>query len=404
MGSRQGLVEIFSTFLQFDGDAFSRWVSVPQLRRSMQKCLEQSSEQESEIFWVMYWHRIWQVQASSLATAHLAAYLQEVCYWAAKKMQMNVSGQHSVADFFQTAISRIDKVLKGFNPQFSSNLKVYAEYAFNNLIKDLLRKHQETDICSDWGLLHKLSQKRLVKSLQQAGYNSEIIGRYVLAWNCFIQLYAPNNTATADKLEKPDNATLYAIAQLYNNERLSRLSSSSPACTPKILETWLLTCATAVRSFQYPTSVSIDTPIPGQETGELLDHLTGNFQESIINEIIAQEEAESIAARSTEINTVLKDTLSRLDNEDRALLQAYYSQGLTQQQIAQARGVKQYTVSRQLTKVKRTLLLALARWSAKILHIPLTSDVINNMSNALEEWLNLYYRDPSLSYPVEPLQ
>ncbi|GAB1541273.1 sigma-70 family RNA polymerase sigma factor [Scytonema sp. NUACC21] len=397
MHSRQGIIEIFSTFLQFDRDAFSRWVSVPKLRRSMQNCLEQSSQQASETYWAIYWHRIWLLQASSLATAHLTAYLQEVCYWVAKKIKMNVSSQHSVADFFQTAISHIDKVLKGFNPQFSSNLKVYAEYAFKNLIKDLLRKHQETDICSDWGLLHKLSQKRLVKSLQQAGYNEQTIARYVLAWNCFVQLYAPDNTATAYKLDKPDNATLQAIAQLYNRERLSRLSFSSPACTPELLESWLLACATAVRSFQYPTLVSIDTPIPGQETGEFFDRLTGNSQESALNEIIVQEEAESIATRNIEINTVLKDALAKLDTEDQALLQAYYRQRLTQQQIAQERGVKQYTVSRHLGRVKRTLLLSLAQWSENILHTPLTSDVINSMSNALEEWLNVYYHHPSLS-------
>ncbi|MEH2053558.1 MAG: DUF1822 family protein [Nostoc sp.] len=152
----------------------------------MQNSLEQSSEQESEIFWAIYWHRIWQVQASPIAVAHIAAYLQEVCYWVARKMKMNVAGQHSVGDFFQTAIARVDKVIKGFNPQLGSNLKIYAEYTFSNLIKDLLRKRQEVDICTDWGLLHKLSQKRLVESLKQAGYPSQIIERYVLAWSCFL--------------------------------------------------------------------------------------------------------------------------------------------------------------------------------------------------------------------------
>ncbi|BAY48631.1 hypothetical protein SAMD00079811_62570 [Scytonema sp. HK-05] len=404
MRSRQGIVEIFSTFVQFDADAFSRWVTDPKLRRSMHNCVERSLEEESETFWAIYWHRIWEIQASPLAAAHITAYLQEVCYWVAKKMKMNTPGQHSVADFFQTAIARIDKVLRGFNPQLNSNLKIYAEYAFSNLIKDVLRKRQEVDMCTEWGLLHKLSQKRLVESLRQAGYNSETIARYILAWRCFLQLYVPTDAATAHKLVKPDNARLQAIAQLYNTERLSQLSCPSPVSTPESLESWLLACAKAVRSFQYPTSVSIDTPIPGQETGELLDRLTGNFQESLLNEIIAQEEAETIAARSTEINVVLSNALAKLDTKEQALLEAYYKQELTQQQIAQQLGVKQYTVSRQLTKLKRTLLLALTQWSQQKLHTSLTSNVIDSMSNSLEEWLLVHYRHPVLSSSVESLK
>lgn len=392
MRTRQSIIEIFTTFVQFEGDVFSRWITDPKLRRSMQNCLSKSSQLESEAFWAIYWHRIWQVQASKLAAAHIIAYLQEICYWVARKMKMNLPGQHSVAEFFQTAISRSDKVLRGFNPQVSSNLKSYAEYTFSNLIKDLLRQRQEADVCTDWGLLHKISQKRLVESLRGLGLNSQTIARHVLAWNCFRELYAPNDAATAHKLIKPDNEALQAIAQLYNTERLSLLSSPSPVCTPQSLETSLLFCVKAVRSFLYPTTVSVNTSISGQDTSELLDHLTGNFQESVLTEIIAQEEAETIAAQSTQIKEVLIAAINKLDTEASALLQAYYKHKLTQQQIAQQLGVKQYTVSRQLTRVKRTLLLVLAQWSEQKLHNSLQSDVIDSMSNSLEEWLNLYYR------------
>ncbi|MBW4605024.1 MAG: sigma-70 family RNA polymerase sigma factor [Calothrix sp. FI2-JRJ7] len=405
MRSRQDVVEMFSTFVQFNGDAFSHWLTDPKLRRSMQNCIKQSDVEKSETFWAIYWHRIWQLQASPLAGAHITAYLQEVCYWVAKKMKMNLSEQYSVADFFQTAIARLDKVLRGFNPQLSSNLKIYAEYAFKNLIKDVLRKRQEVNICTEWGLLHKLSQKLLVKSLQQAGHKSETIARYVLAWNCFLQIYVPNDAKNAHKLLSPDHVTLQTIAQLYNTERLSQLSSPSPVCTPESLETWLLACAKAVRSFKYPTSVSIDTPVSEQEdTGELLDHLVGNFQDSLLNQIIAEEEAKTITEQSIQINAVLNNALAKINSEYQALLQAYYGQELTQQEIAQQLGVKQYTVSRQLTKIKRTLLLALGQWSAETLHIPLTSNVIDSMSNSLEEWLVVHYRHPVLSSSVESLK
>lgn len=400
MYSRQHIIEIFSTFVLFKGDVFDRWITDSKLRRSMQNCLEQSSFQESETFWAIYWHRIWQTQASPIAVAHITAYLQEVCYWVARKMKMNVLSQHSIADFFQTAIARIDKVLRGFNPQLSSNLKIYAEFTFSNLIKDLLRQQQEVDICSDWGLLHKISQKRLVESLKQGGYPSQIIARYVLAWNCFLQVYAPNNAANAHKLSKPDNTTLQAIAKLYNTERLSQ-PSSHPACTPENMESWLIASAKAVRFYEYPASVSLDVPLPGQETGELLDRLTNDFQESVLNEAIIQEEREHLTQRTTEINRILSDALEKLDTAAQTLLQTYYKQGLTQQDIALQLGIKQYTVSRQLTKIKKTLLMELAQWSQKTLHISVTSDVIDSMSNSLEEWLIAHYRPIILSSPVE---
>ncbi len=54
-----------------------------------------------------------------------------------------------------------------------------------SIIKDTLRQRQEADICTDWALLHKLSRKRLLESLQNAGFKSPTIESYILAWECF---------------------------------------------------------------------------------------------------------------------------------------------------------------------------------------------------------------------------
>ncbi len=393
MRTRQGLLEIFSTFLQFQTDAFGGWVTDPKLRRSMQTCL-QHSQDEYEVFWVLYWYRIWQAQTSALATAHLTAYLQEVCYWTARKLTLKLTGNHSIADFFQTAIARTDKVLKNFNPQLSSSLKSYAELVLGGVIKDWVQKQQEAGICTDWSLLHRTSQKRLVEALQFAGEGRETIERYVLAWNSFKELYAPGATQTASKLRQPDNSAWQAIAQTYKAERLTQLSISSPIASPELLEKWLLTCAKAVRAFLYPTQVSIYTPILGQETGELLDRLPGSIQDSLLSEAIAQEEAEIREDQNTQVNQILTQALTQLGVEAQTVLQNYYQQGLTQQQIACQLGVKQYTVSRQISRLKQTLLLTLAQWSQKTLHISLTSQVLDSMSNALEEWLTAHYCSP----------
>jgi len=63
--------------------------------------------------------------------------------------------------------------------------------------------------------------------------------------------------------------------------------------------------------------------------------------------------------------------------------------GLTQQQIALQLQMKQYTVSRRLTKSRETL-QALAQWSQQTLHISLSSNVLKNISAVLELLQNYY--------------
>ncbi|NJR65573.1 MAG: sigma-70 family RNA polymerase sigma factor [Leptolyngbyaceae cyanobacterium CRU_2_3] len=390
MRTRQGLLENFSTFLQFQGDSFGGWVIDPKLRRSMQTCLSQSPQEESEIFWVLYWHRLWQTPARLLASAHMTAYLQEVCYWVSRKLALKLTGHHSTADFFQTASASIDKVLKNFNPQLGSSLKSYAELVLSGVIKNQVEKQQEVKLCNDWSLLHKTSHKRLVEALQFSGESHEAIARYILAWNCFKALYAPSKVQATYRLGKPNPETWQAIAQAYNTEQLSQFSSMQ-ASSPESLERWLSACAKAVRVFLYPTTISIYTPILGQETGELLDQLSGNLHESLLAAAIATEELEIRKTQSAQINQFLITALTQLDPQAQTLLQLYYQQGLTQQQIAERLGVKQYVISRQLNRLRKTLLLTLAEWSQKNLHISLTSPVLDSMSNILEEWLTHHF-------------
>lgn len=400
MRTRQGLLELFSTFLQFQADDFSGWITDPKLRRSMQACLQHFPEEASETFWALYWHRLWQTHASSLAAGHLTAYLQEVCYWTARKFALRLNGNHSIADFFQTAIARTDKVLKHYNPQFNSSLKSYAELVLSGVIKNQIEQQHEVEICTDWSLLHKTSHKRLVEALRFAGENPDAIARYLLAWNCLKQLYAPNASETVHRLTKPSPETWQAIAQLYNQEQLSQLGLTQP-CNSDLLEKRLLFCAKAVRMFLYPGEISIYTPISGQTTGELLDYLPGSVQDSLLVEAIAQEERATRETQNLQINQVITTAVSKLDTNAQTLLHLYYQKGLTQQQIAQQLGVKQYSISRQLQRLRKPLLLALAQWSQQTLHISLSAAVLDSMSQTLEEWLHAYYH-PSAVDVTEP--
>ena len=396
MQTRHGIVEIFSTFVQFEVDQFRGWITDPKLRRSMKQCLEHSPTQDSDSLWALYWYKVWETQSSPVALAHISAYLQEVCYWSARKFALNFPTQLSVADCFQIAIAHLTRILKTFNPQCSSHLKSYAELAFKRIIRDELRLHRETDICSDWALLHKISRKRLMKSLRNMGFSTQNIEIYVLAWECFKELYTGNNTKIR-QLTKPDAGTWEAITNLYNAERLSRLSSPTSAVNQQTIEKWLLSSAKAARSFLYPQIVSADSPLKEGGDDNLLDILPGDVQTSLLTEIIEQEEAANIRNQQTQLNQVLQQKIITLDAESQQLLQVYYSHQLTQKEIAAQLDIQQYTVSRRLTRIKKSLLLTLTQWSQNTLHISLKSDVIDAINTSLEEWLKFHYSQDKIS-------
>ena len=387
---RQEIVEIFSTFVQFDSERFSRWSTDSHLRQSMRCCLSKEfPKKTSDNFWALYWYKTWQTHPTSLARGHLSAYLQEVCYWAAQKTAADfASTQYSLSDRFQAAIASTDKVLKGFDPDQGFRVKNYASMVFSNQVRVFLRQRQEVDICSDWGLLRKISQKRLVEALQTAGRTVEI-RHYILAWDCLKTIHVPTQASSTRKLSKPDQETWGAIAQLYNSERLSQLQPPVPEGSPEQLEQWLLACAKAARAYLYPPVTSINMPKPGQ-TGELVDDLMG-VEDSLLTELIVEEEAQKRTTQQAQVHQVLTAALAALAPEGQQLLELYYAEQLPQKEIAQRLGTKQYAVSRRLTRVRESLLQALARWSQETLHVSLTSDVLKSISAVLEEWLVGYY-------------
>lgn len=389
MRPRQDITEIFSTFVQFEGDRFSNWIADPKLRRSMHNCLLKLSDTAtSENFWVLYWYKLWQKPAASLAKDHLLAYLQETCYWTTQKTIISlVSLPYQLSDCFQVAIASVDKVLKGFKPDQRANLKTYAAVAFGNIIKDELRLRQEVDRCNDWGLLHKLSKKQLLESLQSSGLSNQIIARYQLAWSCFEATNFPKQGSGIRKITKPDRATWEAIAKLYN----SQSSTSESKCSPETLEQWLTRCASIARTYLYPGLKSLNIAKSGEMSGELQDDLADTLDESLLAQMITQEESQERQKQQTQMNSFLVFALEQLDSTQQKLMQLYYQQGLTQQQIAKELEIQQYQVSRKLTKTRELLLLALTRWSQETLHISLTSNVVKYISPVLEEWLQDYY-------------
>ena len=386
MQPRKNIVEIFSTFLEFAADRLRGWATDARLRRSMQNVIKQTPQVTSENFWVLYWYSyLHHPEVGRVAKEHLIAYLQEPCYWASQKTFTSfASSQYKLSDYFQIAIAQVDKVFKGFNPNSNFVLKNYASTIFSSVIRETLRQRHEVDISTDWGLLRKITQKRLVESLQSAGLSADTITAYVAAWNCFRSLYVPTPASNTRQLPQPDDQTWKAMVKAYN-------SGHQPHINPQTLETWLLNCAKAVRRYLYPNLTPISASTDLEDSSTWLENLLGKEQDSLLTQIITQEEQQTRYDQQSDINTVLAAAVAQLELPAQKILQLYYGQGLTQQQIAKQLQIKQYTVSRLLTKTRESLLRSLGTWSKEKLHISITSDILKNMSAVMEEWLQAYY-------------
>ncbi len=395
MNPRQNIDEIFSTFLQFEADRFSGWATDAKLHRNMKACLNHFAKTENtERFWAVYWHKSWQkAEKKEIALGHMSAYLQEPCYWTVQKLMPRLQGSNDkISDFFQIAIASVPKILKACNPDGSGSFKAYASSAFGNIIRDYLRRNREVDLCNNWGLLLKVSRKLLTESLENAGFNPEIIERYLLAWTCFESLHLPQKTPKLRQISTPEASTWEAVANGYNRMR-HQLNFPGTECTKETLERWLIDCGNQVRKYLYPTVKSLNSPKSAQGERELQDDIADTMlQESLLTELIQQEEQVDRFEQKSQINTVLETAISKLDSSIQKILQLYYKQGLTQQQIAQELTVQQYSISRKLSKTRESLLLTLTSWSQETLHISVTSDVVKYISTILEEWLQMHYQ------------
>ncbi len=432
MRSRQTPLEIFSTFLQFLEDRPSTWAIDARLQRSMRRCLAQSPEPEiSATFWALYWYHIWHrtpeaegavaiapsiqplaaleplpklsPQSSHLAAQHLSAYLQESCFWAAQKILTRFSTtQFTVSDCFQIGIVQVTRVLKGFNAKHGFSLENYASAIFMSSMRDSLRQQREIDICTPWALLRKTSQKRLEEALRSQGFSDGVVAQHILVWVCFKTLYVPTQATATRQLPKPDADTLAAIAHLYNTElnqpqnvALKSQSSGLKPLTPDLIEKLLTTCAHSARAYLNPALLSMNTPKAGQATGELLDDIPESPRPSLLADLIAEEENQERHDQQIQLNTALAIAIAQFDGETQSLIHMYYGQNLTQQEMARRLELKQYTVSRRLTRAREQLLSAVVRWSQETLHISLNADLLSYTSTILEDWLQRHYGETS---------
>ncbi len=395
MRQRTDLIEIFSAFLQFENDRSQGWAIDPRLNRSMTRLIPLESR-GSEDFWAAYWLKQYAQQATvtnpdlRLAIGHLAAYLQETCFWAVNRVMPRAGSiQMKLSDCFQVAIADLPKLLAGFDVSKPTSLKAYANTVFSNCLRDNLRQRREIDVCTDWGLLQKISRKRLLDTLTANNFDTVTRDRYYVAWKVLTTHHSSEKSPKLRSIAAPDAQTWQLIEQSYNRERQE--FPHLTAATAKELEKWLLDAAKKVRNYLYPNVNSLNVKKGDDTEAEWESDLVGNDPEPMVY----LEEQETRAERQTQqqqMVTVLHEAIAKLDQPAAQLLTLYYRDRATQQNIAQQLNLPQYTISRKLTKTRETLLKAIVAWGQTTLHIQSTSDVIAAISPLLEEWLESFYQ------------
>ncbi len=394
MRQRKDLIEIFSTFLQFESDRAQGWMTDPRLNRRMRGSIELEAL-GSEYFWETYWLKQYaqSIDAKSPelrdVVGHLSAYLQETCFWAVNRVMPRLGSiQMKLSDCFQVAIADVPKLLQGFDASKPSGLKTFANTVFSNCLRDNLRQRREIDFCSEWGLLQKISRKRLTDALVANSFDRLMCDRYYLAWKALTSCHSSENSPKLRTISAPDAETWQLIERAYDRERKD--FPHLTAATAKELEKWLLDAAKKVRSYLYPTVNSLNVKKGDETEADWESDLVGNDA----SPMVYLEEQEATAERQTQhqqIVAVLAEATGRLDEPSRNLLKLYYQEHLTQQNIAQKLELPQYTVSRKLSKARETLLKAILAWMQTTLNIAPTSDTIASISAVLEEWLESFY-------------
>lgn len=393
MKKREDIVQKFSTFLSF-GDSNSRlkttWQVDFELERQMKRLTQSAPEAKAE-FWARYFLKTLRgvdnegdtvirrpgelkeelfvslpqeiAVSSSKAGRHLSAYLQEACLWAAQKSYQNfifLRHKYPLEEYFQIANSITNpptKLLRTFDFNHpKTNLEGYARTAIlrfigNNIYQqDIEAKRGKF---SDYGLLKDLTLKELKEALLSQGINQSKIESYCLAWQCFDEIFQPNQSQGGCRLHPPNQKDLQQIASYYNQQCNSLNLPVTPTSGKKIQEI-LSTCIQAAREHRTRRFLPLED----------YENLSGSIP-TLWETVMQNEELEKV-------QEIVAKLFYAMPESSQTMVKLWQGLNLTQTEIATILKhqypdlQKQYQVARQLGRLNRNLLIDLAVECKKI--------------------------------------
>ncbi|MEM9165078.1 MAG: sigma-70 family RNA polymerase sigma factor, partial [Cyanobacteria bacterium P01_F01_bin.4] len=149
--------------------------------------------------------------------------------------------------------------------------------------------------------------------------------------------------------------------------------------------------AHAARTYLNPSVTSLNQPQFDGTGQERLDDLSAPEVETPMGQLLVAEAYAEQQVQLQQMGDVLAGAIADLDPPAQHLLRLYYQQSLTQKDIAEQLHIKQYQVSRQLSRARQQLLLRVAHWSQETLHISIDSTVLASVNTVIHEWLEHHY-------------
>lgn len=373
MKKRENIIEQFSTFLSFvnaNSDNNLVWQTDPELERYI-KNLVVTEPQANKEFWARYFLQIIRVsnsqteisQASErinknkgkfplssssefIAGRHLSAYLQEACLWASQKSYQRfkfMRHKYPLEEYFQIANAAANppgKLLNNFHVEYlQTNVEGYARTALVRFISNTIYRQDieaKREKISDYGLLKDLSHKELKEALVFHGINQNKIKSHCLAWQCFDEIYQPNQTQLKSRIKSPTPTQIAQITSYYN-QRQNQLTFWAIADEEKTQE-MLSTCIQAARDYRTKRF------LPLEEYDNISD-ICPTPLDTLIQEETWQQ-----------VQSVVSRLFLNMPEEGQIIFQLWLGLNLTQTEIVAVLNLKypqlqkQYQVARQIAR------------------------------------------------------
>lgn len=402
MKKRQEHVQRFSTFLSFsvakERLTPTYWIADSNLERSIKQKIQEHPERTAEE-WALHFLIVLQsspapttvhsIRERTLAEKHLSAYLQEVCYRSAQKLQrqfQSVQYKYTLPDLFQIGnilVNQPTKLFRSFNLTYKDgSLESYASTAIHRFIgntiytQDLEAKREKF---SDYGLLRDLSQKELREALAFSSIATVQIELHCFARSCYSAVCQPQAKQSSRKLEAPSQEDLVQVAACYNHQ-FSQLTTVAQLADANAIQAMLSTCIRAAREYR-----------------------TNRVQSLLSDDVISDpmltpwESAIQIEERE-QVNALVAQVFATIPETGQTLLKLWLGLNLTQSEIAAVLKQKypelqkQYQVARHLSKYNRHSLKEFLQQCRQLNpNLPLHDDKeIERIQESLAECLRLH--------------
>ena len=386
---RSNTIDQFSTFLILS-DTIKNifiWEKDLQLKLNIEKIINQNNPDPETIAY-QFLNKVKSNDQKVLAY-HLTSYLQEACYWSAKKVfieKQSAVNLLTLEECFSSgneAVVQPIKILKNYKIEGGSKITTYAQLRLKTIIGDSIYRHRQWKLSTNWGLLKKVSKSKRKLILQETGgLTGNLLTEYLLLWQCYVDLANSTKKTKYNSISAPNSQQLKLINQQYHllSEKYLTIESklSEDDC-----QTRLEFCGEKARIFINPQTTSYE---------EQLQNSGGSLEKYELPE-------EDNLPESIDINQILKNSFQQLDKNLQTIIYLYLGLNITQQQVVSIMKTtnpnfisQQYQFSRKLNTAKKNLLNYFQKEVSqqKTTNIPKISTDKKVLLKLIQQWLEEY--------------